>query len=149
MCFINISTRYWVPNSHTICSRFWIHWTFLAPLRPHYWYHTIIDFNASAYILHELFDAESCCLEALESALALRASIYIQRLPSRQHKDGCPGQFWLLPQSSQSAGPWASCRLSRPKDWGGSSGVRGRAMAMVTRIATVLMIFWKCISEQS
>ena len=37
--------------------------------------HTIIDFSASAYILHEFFNAEISCLEALESALTPRISI--------------------------------------------------------------------------
>jgi hypothetical protein len=36
---------------------------------------TIIDFSTSVHIFHELLDVESSCLEALESALALQASI--------------------------------------------------------------------------
>jgi hypothetical protein len=37
--------------------------------------YTIIDFSASAHILYKLLDVKSFCLEALESALALQASI--------------------------------------------------------------------------
>jgi hypothetical protein len=71
-----------------------------------------------------------------------------QRLPTRQHKDGCPGQFWLLPKSSHGSGPWIFCRLSRPRDWLAWLWSCGRATATTARITAVLIILRTCILKQ-